>query len=157
MFLVPKSSQSNLEPNPTNCKWNDPAGNAPCHKDRIVLELFQEHDVEFQLISWPPSSLDLNPMKHIWDVMERQLRVQMPPSRNISNLRDRCLNIWYNLSTSNLIRTCGIHLRAGCSCDAGQWWADSLLTGGHIVLDLECIYIYKKYMHVTLMYMYIYQ
>ncbi|GFT03970.1 transposase domain containing protein, partial [Nephila pilipes] len=30
--------------------------------------------------------------------MGRQLRVQRPPIRNISELRDRCLNIWYNLS-----------------------------------------------------------
>ncbi|GFT43722.1 transposase domain containing protein [Nephila pilipes] len=30
--------------------------------------------------------------------MGRQLRVQRPPIRNISGLRDRCLNIWYNLS-----------------------------------------------------------
>ncbi|GFT51866.1 transposase domain containing protein [Nephila pilipes] len=28
----------------------------------------------------------------------KQLRVQRPPIRNISDLRDRCLNIWYNLS-----------------------------------------------------------
>ncbi|GFT24251.1 transposase domain containing protein, partial [Nephila pilipes] len=30
--------------------------------------------------------------------MGRQLRVQRPPIRNILDLRDRCLNIWYNLS-----------------------------------------------------------
>ncbi|GIY41129.1 transposase domain containing protein [Caerostris darwini] len=45
--------------------------NAPYHKAKIVLEWFQEHDA---------------------------LRVQRPPIRNISDLRDRCLNIWYNLS-----------------------------------------------------------
>ncbi|GFT36803.1 hypothetical protein NPIL_471681 [Nephila pilipes] len=32
--------------------------------------------------------------------MGRQLRVQRPPIRNISDLRDRCLNIWYNLPRS---------------------------------------------------------
>ncbi|GFT21054.1 transposase domain containing protein [Trichonephila clavipes] len=32
--------------------------------------------------------------------MGRQLRVQRPPIRNISDLCDRCLNIWYNLSPS---------------------------------------------------------
>jgi len=53
---------------------------------------------EFQLMSWPPNSPDLNPLEHIWDVMERELRVQRQPIRNISDLRDRCLNIWYNLS-----------------------------------------------------------
>ncbi|GFT86373.1 transposase domain containing protein [Nephila pilipes] len=30
--------------------------------------------------------------------MGRQLRVQRPPIRNISDLPDHCLNIWYNLS-----------------------------------------------------------
>ncbi|GFV46213.1 transposase domain containing protein [Trichonephila clavipes] len=30
-----------------------------------------------------------------------QLRVQRPPIRNISDLCDRCLNIWYNLSPAN--------------------------------------------------------
>ncbi|GFT49429.1 transposase domain containing protein [Nephila pilipes] len=72
--------------------------NALCPKAKIVLEWFQEHGAEFQLMSWPPNSPDLNPIEHIWDVMGRQLRVQRPPIRNISDLRDRCLNIWYNLS-----------------------------------------------------------
>ncbi|GBL92776.1 hypothetical protein AVEN_4491-1 [Araneus ventricosus] len=56
-----------------------------------------DHRVEFQLNN-PPNSPDLNPMEHIWDVMERQLRAQTPPCPNISTLRDRCLDIWYNLS-----------------------------------------------------------
>ncbi|GBL87094.1 hypothetical protein AVEN_218784-1 [Araneus ventricosus] len=72
--------------------------NASCHKSRIVLEWFEEHTDEFHLMSWPPNSPDLNPMEHIWDVMERQLRAQTLPCPNISTLRDRCLDIWYNLS-----------------------------------------------------------
>ncbi|GBN71093.1 Transposable element Tc1 transposase [Araneus ventricosus] len=72
--------------------------NAPCRKARIVLEWFEEHTDEFHLMSWPPNSPDLNPMEHIWDVMERRLRAQTPPCPNISTLRDRCLDIWYNLS-----------------------------------------------------------
>ncbi|GFX45131.1 transposable element Tc1 transposase [Trichonephila clavipes] len=72
--------------------------NAPCHKTKIVLEWFQEHEAESQLMSWPPNSPDLNQIEHIWDVMRQQLRVQRPPIHNISDLRDPCLNIWYNLS-----------------------------------------------------------
>ncbi|GBM98327.1 Transposable element Tc1 transposase [Araneus ventricosus] len=72
--------------------------NAPCHKARIVLEWFEEHTHEFHLMSWPPNSPDLNLMERIWDVMERQLRAQTPPCPNISTLRDRYLDIWYNLS-----------------------------------------------------------
>ncbi|GFW86552.1 transposable element Tcb2 transposase [Trichonephila clavipes] len=82
-----------------------PAGNGmfqqdnnPYQKAKIVLEWFQEHDAEFQLTSWLPNSPDLIQIEHIWDVMGRQLRVQRPPIRNTSDLRDRCLNIWYILS-----------------------------------------------------------
>ncbi|GBN89207.1 Transposable element Tc1 transposase [Araneus ventricosus] len=73
--------------------------NAPFHKARIVLEWFEEHTDEFHLMYWPPISPDLNPMEHIWDVIELQLRAQSPPCPNILTLRDRCLNIWYNLSS----------------------------------------------------------
>ncbi|GBM80699.1 hypothetical protein AVEN_79157-1, partial [Araneus ventricosus] len=72
--------------------------NAPCHKAQIVSEWFEEHTDEFHLTSWPPNSPDLNPIEHIWDVMEWQLRAQTPPSPNISILCDLCLDIWYNLS-----------------------------------------------------------
>ncbi|GBO33815.1 hypothetical protein AVEN_224183-1 [Araneus ventricosus] len=72
--------------------------NAPCHKAWIVLEWFEDHTDEFYLMSWPPNSLDLNLMEHIWDVMEWLLRAQTPPCPNIPTLRDRCLDIWYNLS-----------------------------------------------------------
>ncbi|GBN50389.1 hypothetical protein AVEN_185884-1 [Araneus ventricosus] len=72
--------------------------NAPCHKARIVLEWFLEHTDEFYLMYWPHNSPDLNPMEHIWDVMELQLRAQTPPCPNISTLCDNCLHIWYNLS-----------------------------------------------------------
>ncbi|GBL79301.1 hypothetical protein AVEN_92511-1 [Araneus ventricosus] len=72
--------------------------NAPCHKAQIVLEWFEEHTDEFHLMSWPSNLLDLNPMEHIWDVTEWQLRAQTPPCPNISTLCDRCLDIWYNPS-----------------------------------------------------------
>ena len=39
--------------------------NDPFYKARIVLEWFQEHDAEFQLMSWPPNSPDFNPIENI--------------------------------------------------------------------------------------------
>ncbi|GBM00561.1 hypothetical protein AVEN_77367-1 [Araneus ventricosus] len=81
-----------------NWKWNLPARQRPMSQARIVLEWFEEHTDEFHLMFWPANSPNHNPMEHIWDVMERQLRAQTPPCPNISTLRDRCLDIWYNLS-----------------------------------------------------------
>ncbi|GBN98080.1 hypothetical protein AVEN_52890-1 [Araneus ventricosus] len=72
--------------------------NTPCYKARIVLEWFKGNTDEFHLMSWPPNLPDLIPIEHIWDVMEWQLRAQTPLCPNISTLRDRCLDIWCNLS-----------------------------------------------------------
>ncbi|GFU47061.1 DDE_3 domain-containing protein [Trichonephila clavipes] len=50
-------------------KWDVPTG----QKSKIVLGWFQEHDAEFQLMSWPSNSSDINPIEYIWGVMGRQL------------------------------------------------------------------------------------
>ncbi len=50
--------------------------NAPRHKAQIISDWFLEHDNEFTLLKWPPQSPDLNPIEHLCDVEEREIRIK---------------------------------------------------------------------------------
>jgi len=72
--------------------------NAPCHKSRIISNWFLEHDNEFTVLKCPPQSPDLNPIEHIWDVVERELHALDEHPTNLNQLQDAILSIWANIS-----------------------------------------------------------
>ncbi|KAK3534421.1 hypothetical protein QTP86_015225, partial [Hemibagrus guttatus] len=46
--------------------------NAPCHKAEMVQEWFDDHNNQFEVLTPPPNSPDLNPIQHLWDVLENK-------------------------------------------------------------------------------------
>ncbi len=62
--------------------------NAPCHKAQIISDWFLEHDNEFILLKWPLQSPDINPIEHLWDVVEREIHIMNMQSTNLQQLRD---------------------------------------------------------------------
>ena len=36
--------------------------------------MFEEHNNEFEVLTWPPNSPDLNPIAHLWNVLDKQVR-----------------------------------------------------------------------------------
>ncbi len=72
--------------------------NAPCHKAQIISDWFLEHDNEFTLLKWPPQSPDLNPIEHLWDVVEREICIMDVQPTNLQQLRDAIMSIWTKIS-----------------------------------------------------------
>ncbi len=72
--------------------------NAPCHKAQIISDWFLEHDNEFTLLKWPPQSPDLNPIEHLWDVVEREILIMDVQTTNLQQLCDAIMSIWTKIT-----------------------------------------------------------
>ncbi len=72
--------------------------NAPCHKAQTISDWFLEHDNEFTLLKWPPQSPDLNPIEHLWDVVEREIHIMDVQPTNLQELCDAIMSIWTKIS-----------------------------------------------------------
>ncbi len=72
--------------------------NAPCNKAQIISDWFLEQDNEFTLLKWFPQSPDLNPIEHLWDVVEREIRIMDVQPTNLQQLRDAIMSIWTKIS-----------------------------------------------------------
>ena len=49
---------------------------------------------ELEVLTRPPNSPDLNPMEHLWDVLDKQVRSTEAPPRNLQDLKDLLLTAW---------------------------------------------------------------
>ena len=72
--------------------------NAPWHKAHIISNWFLEHDNEFTVLQCPPQSPDLNPIEHLWDVVEREIRIIDVQPTNLQQLRDAIMSIRTKIS-----------------------------------------------------------
>ncbi len=72
--------------------------NAPRHKAQIISDCFLEHNNEFTLLKCPPQSPDLNPIEHLWDVVEREIHIMDVQPTNLQQLCDSIMSIWTKIS-----------------------------------------------------------
>jgi len=64
------------------------------HVTKLKSNWFLEHDNEFTVLKWPPQSPDLNPIKHLWDVVKWKVCALDGHPTNLDQLQDVILSIW---------------------------------------------------------------
>ncbi|KAJ8898062.1 hypothetical protein PR048_003422 [Dryococelus australis] len=69
-----------------------------CHRPLVVLNRFEEHSGEFQRLSWPFGSPDMNPVENLWDVVGRFTPAQYPAPIHSRELWVAIQTAWINVS-----------------------------------------------------------
>ncbi len=91
---------------------------SPCHKAQIISDWFLEDDNEFNLLKWLPQSPDLNPIEHLWDVVEWEICIMDVQLTNLQKLSDAIMSIWTKISEEclqHLVEYIGHkHWKASC-------------------------------------------
>jgi hypothetical protein len=72
--------------------------NDPKHTSRKAKKWFEDH--EFEVMSWPAQSPDLNPIEHLWVVLKRKVASYPTPPKGIHELWERVQKEWEDISVS---------------------------------------------------------
>ena len=66
--------------------------NAPCHAAEYVTWWLQTHSIN--RMAWPAQSPDLNPIEHLWDHLDRQVRKRKTLPTSLPMLEAALLEEW---------------------------------------------------------------
>ncbi|GFT17815.1 DDE_3 domain-containing protein [Trichonephila clavipes] len=69
--------------------------NARPHRVNIVDECLQSGDIT--RMDWPAYSPDLNPIEHVWDMLDRQIAARQTPPTCLLELWSALLDEWCNI------------------------------------------------------------
>jgi len=72
--------------------------NAPIHTSRLSKEWKARNNLTN--LPWPPQSPDLNPIEHLWDVLERKIRARNPLPKNKEELWQILQEEWSQIDNS---------------------------------------------------------
>jgi hypothetical protein len=72
----------------------------PKHTSRLAQKWFRDNG--FDLLPWAPSSPDMSPIEHAWDLLDRRVRARNPLPTNLNQLWDALVEEWENLDLDTI-------------------------------------------------------
>ena len=91
--------------------WVFQHDNDPKHSSKLVSNWLKENNVK--ILQWPAQSPDLNPIEHLWEAVERQIRLET--FQKTSDLMKGISCAWNELSVdvlSNLVESMPLRCEA---------------------------------------------
>ena len=86
--------------------------NAPAHRAIATRDFLQAANVQV-MNPWPAQSPDLNPIEHMWDRLERELR-KLPVPRTLNQLEQGLQVAWNNIPQEFIRRSLIRSMRRRC-------------------------------------------
>ena len=89
--------------------------NATSHTAHSVRDFLQDRNVS--VLPWPVKSPDLNPIEHVWDLLDRRVGARAIPPRNVRELAGALVEEWGNISQQELAnpKSGAVHEEMHCS------------------------------------------
>jgi hypothetical protein len=67
---------------------------------RVILYFMQDRNVS--VLPWAAKSPDLNPIVHVWNLLDWRVRARAIPTRNVRDLAGALVEEWGNISQQEL-------------------------------------------------------
>lgn len=95
--------------------------NARAHSAAVTRDFLRRNEIE--VMEWPAISPDLNPIEHLWDLLDRKIRNRHQAPRTLQELGDALKEEWENIpqeEIQNLIGSMPRRCQAVIECRGGH-------------------------------------
>ncbi len=100
--------------------------NARPHTARVV-QAYQEQE-GIDVMEWPAPSSDLNPIEHLWDILQRRVSGRQNPPATVQALTAALREEWNGINQVSVCRlTRSMPRRCRESINTAPWWSHQLL------------------------------